>query len=77
MGAANDYVAPRGSSDKPGLNRVWQVLNRANFDVDLYVARAALQLVAGDLKAVPAPELVRGWCGSGGFWRGRWRVNSV
>jgi hypothetical protein len=55
---ASDYVAARGPGDKPNLNGVWQVLNRANYDVATHSAKAAMQLVAGDLKEVPAPELV-------------------
>ncbi len=55
---APNYVAPRGPGDRPNLNGVWQVLNRANFDVEPHSARAGMQLVAGNLKQIPAPELV-------------------
>ena len=32
-GLAEDYSAPRGPGGKPDLNGVWQVFNRANYDI--------------------------------------------
>jgi len=52
------YVAPRGPGGKPDLNGVWQVLNRANYNVEAHAARAALAMVEGDLGPVPAPPIV-------------------
>lgn len=55
---ADDYVAPRGPGGKPDLNGVWQVLNRANYDIEPHAARAALATVEGDFGPVPAPAIV-------------------
>ena len=55
---AQEYVAARGPGGQPDLNGVWQVLNRANYDVEPHAARAALAMVPGDLGPVPAPEIV-------------------
>jgi|GEM_PF-3345512 len=55
---ADSYTAPRGPGGKPDLNGVWQVLNRANYNVEAHAARAALALVDGDLGPVPAPPIV-------------------
>lgn len=52
------YVAPRGPDDKPELNGVWQVMNRANYNIESQAARAAHAMVDGDLGPIPAPEIV-------------------
>ena len=52
------YIAPRGPGGKPDLNGVWQVLNRANYNIESAAAKAALALVDGDLGPVPAPSIV-------------------
>ncbi len=39
------YVAPRGSH--PDLNGIWQALNEANYDIELHMARASMQLRDG------------------------------
>ena len=52
------YKAPRGPGGKPELNGVWQVFNRANWDVEAHAARAALALVPGQFGDVPAPPIV-------------------
>ncbi len=55
---AEDYRAPRGPAGKPDLNGVWQVLNRANYNIEAHAASAALAMVEGDLGPVPAPAIV-------------------
>ena len=55
---ADDYLAPRGPGGKPNLNGVWQVFNRANYDIEPHAARASLAMVEGDLGLVPAPSIV-------------------
>ena len=39
------YVAPRGPH--PDLNGIWQALNEANYDIELHMARASMQLWDG------------------------------
>lgn len=56
--ATADYTAPRGPLGKPDLNGVWQVLNRANFDIEAHHARAAMQMREGPLGPIPAEALV-------------------
>ena len=55
---ADDFVAPRGPGGKPDLNGVWQVFNRANYDIQTHAARASLAMVEGDLGPIPAPSIV-------------------
>ncbi len=55
---AEEYTAPRGPGGNPDLNGVWQVLNRANYDIEPHAARAALATVEGDFGPVPAPAIV-------------------
>ena len=55
---AAEYTAPRGPGDKPDLNGVWQVLNRANYDIEAHQARAAMQMVPGPHGPIPAEALV-------------------
>lgn len=50
---------PRTPSGKPDLNGFWQVLNRANFDIEAHSARASLQVEEGPLgRPVPIKPLV-------------------
>jgi hypothetical protein len=56
--AADEYVAPRGPAGKPDLNGVWQVLNRANFNLEAHPASAAMALREGPYGPVPAKEVV-------------------
>jgi len=52
------WVAPRGPGDKPDLNGTWQVMNRANDDLETHAARAARALREGPHGPVPAKEVV-------------------
>lgn len=60
VGAAAEtgYVAPRGPGGKPALNGIWQVLNRANDDLESHPVLAARALRAGPHGPVPAKALV-------------------
>jgi hypothetical protein len=59
VAAANvDYVAPRGPGGKPDLNGTWQVLNRANDDLEPHAARAARAFRPGPVVPVPAKAVV-------------------
>ncbi len=53
------YKAPRGPAGKPDLNGFWQVMNRANINIEPQAARAAVAMVEGNLGPVPAPEVVK------------------
>ena len=59
LGAAESaYVAPRGPGGKPDLNGTWQVMNRANYDLEHHPARAAMAFREGPVGPVPAKEVV-------------------
>lgn len=49
---------PRGADAKPDLNGTWQVMNRANYDLQIHAARAAMALRDGPFGPVPAKEVV-------------------
>ena len=55
-GAAEDI--PRLPDGKPDLNGVWQVMNRANYDLLAHSARAAMAMRPGPFGPVPAAEVV-------------------
>lgn len=52
------WVAPRGPGGKPDLNGTWQVMNRANDDLETHAARAARALREGPHGPVPAKEVL-------------------
>ncbi|MCX2981609.1 hypothetical protein EYC98_12120 [Halieaceae bacterium IMCC14734] len=56
LASADD--APRTAAGKPDLNGVWQVLNRANFNLEPHGPKAALAMREGPVVPVPAKELV-------------------
>ena len=45
-----------GPDGKPNLNGVWQVMNRANFNLEAHSASAAMQLVEGPIVPLPHPD---------------------
>ena len=49
---------PRGPNGKPDLNGVWQVLNRANYNLEAHAASAAMHLVEGPVVPIPHPNIV-------------------
>jgi len=49
---------PRLDDGKPNLNGVWQVMNRANYDLLPHAARAAMAMQPGPFGPVPAEEVV-------------------
>ena len=63
---AADYVAERGpGGEHPNLNGIWQVLNSANYDLELHLARPAMALREGPHGKLPAvPVLALGAVGS-------------
>ena len=49
---------PLGPEGKPDLNGVWQVMNRANFNLEAHSASASLQLVDGPVVPLPHPDIL-------------------
>ena len=59
------YRAPRGADGHPDLNGIWQALNEANWDLEMHMARPALQTRPGPYGPVPAaPVLAFGAVGA-------------
>ena len=52
------YRAPRGADGHPDLNGIWQALNEANYDIEMHMARPALQTRPGPYGPVPAPSVL-------------------
>src|SRR5690349_12604774 len=52
------YRAPRAADGHPDLNGIWQALNEANYDVEMHMARPALQTRQGPYGPVPAPPVL-------------------
>jgi hypothetical protein len=52
------WLAPRGPGGKPDLNGTWQVMNRANDDLETHAARAARALREGPHGPVPAKRVL-------------------
>lgn len=62
---ARGYRAPRAADGHPDLNGIWQALNEANYDVEMHMARPALQTRPGPYGPVPAaPVLAFGAVGA-------------
>jgi hypothetical protein len=55
---ASAYRAPRGADGHPDLNGIWQSLNEANYDIEMHMARPALQTRPGPYGPVPAPPVL-------------------
>ena len=47
-----------GPNGKPDLNGVWQVMNRANYNLESHSASAAMQLVDGPIVPIPHPDIL-------------------
>mgnify|MGYP000715189875 CR=1 FL=1 len=50
--------APRAADGHPDLNGIWQALNEANWDLEMHMARPALQTRPGPYGPVPAPPVL-------------------
>ena len=58
MAQTSAYRAPRTPDGKPNLNGIWQVLNEANYDIQMHMARPALAVRPGPYGPVPAPSVL-------------------
>ncbi len=52
------YRAPRAADGHPDLNGIWQAMNEANWDIEMHMARPALQTRPGPYGPVPAPPVL-------------------
>ena len=52
------YRAPRLADGHPDMNGIWQSLNEANYDIEMHMARPALQTRQGPYGPVPAPPVL-------------------
>lgn len=52
------YRAPRAADGHPDLNGIWQAMNEANWDIEMHMARPALQVRPGPYGPVPAPPVL-------------------
>ena len=65
LAQAPAYRAPRTPDGKPDLNGIWQVLNEANYDIEMHAARPAMAVRPGPYGPVPAaPVLALGATGA-------------
>jgi len=56
--ASDAYEPPRTPGGKPNFNGVWQVLNRANYNLEPHDSQAAMAFRKGPVVPVPAKEIV-------------------
>jgi hypothetical protein len=56
--AAPAYRAPRVADGHPDLNGIWQANNEANYDIQMHVARPAMQTQQGPYGPVPAKSVL-------------------
>jgi hypothetical protein len=60
LAAEHSYKAPRAADGvHPDLNGIWQVLNEANYDLEIHMARPAMALRAGPAGPVPAKDVLK------------------
>ena len=53
------YRAPRTPDGRPDLNGIWQVLNEANYDIEMHQAKPALAVRQGPFGPLPAAPVLR------------------
>jgi hypothetical protein len=52
------YRAPRTADGHPDLNGIWQALNEANYDIQMHMARSAMQQRPGPYGPLPAASVL-------------------
>ncbi len=55
---AQVYRPPRLKDGHPDMNGIWQTNNEANFDIEMHMARPAMQTRPGPYVPVPAPPVL-------------------
>lgn len=56
----NNYKAPRASDGvHPDFNGIWQVMNEANYDIEMHMARPAMALRDGPAGPIPAKDVLK------------------
>ena len=60
LAADNNFKAPRATDGiHPDLNGVWQVMNEANYDIEMHMARPAMALRDGPAGSIPAKDVLK------------------
>jgi hypothetical protein len=60
LAADSNFKAPRAADGiHPDLNGIWQVMNEANFDIEMHMARPAMALRDGPAGPIPAKEVLK------------------
>ena len=76
--ASESYESPRLANGNPDFNGVWQVLNRANDNLEPHGAQAAMAFREGPVVPVPAKEVVAlgGFCQVNLFSLEKWELRA-
>lgn len=56
--AQGGYRAPRAEDGHPDLNGIWQAMPEANYDLEMHMARPAMQTRQGPYVPVPAKDVL-------------------
>jgi len=60
LAADNNYKAPRAADGiRPDFNGIWQVMNEANYDIEMHMARPSMALRDGPGGPLPVKDLVK------------------
>lgn len=60
LAADNNYKAPRAADGiHPDFNGIWQVMNEANYDVEMHMARPSMELRDGPGGPIPTKDMVK------------------
>ncbi len=60
LAADSSYKAPRATDGiHPDFNGIWQVMNEANYDIEMHMARPAMALRDGPAGPLPAKDVLK------------------